>query len=89
MVGTKNLALAADFIDGAEADWKEFVVVALPPLLNVSTYLDRTPILPRAENWFWLGGIGGIPELCSKGGEFGSGPPLADGTWLLMALLML
>jgi hypothetical protein len=29
-------------------------------------YLDRTPIRPRAENWFWLGGIGGIPEPCSE-----------------------
>ena len=28
-----------------------------------SLYLERTPIRPRAENWFELGGMGGIPEL--------------------------
>lgn len=31
-----------------------------------SLYLERTPIRPRAENWFELGGIGGIPELRSE-----------------------
>lgn len=49
MVGMKNLPPTTDFTGGAEGDWKEFVK-APPPLLNVSTYLDRTPILPRAEN---------------------------------------
>ena len=47
-------------------------------LLN---YLDRTPIRPRAENWFWLGGIGGIPKPCSEEFEdFRSVTPL--GAWL-------
>lgn len=43
----------------------------------VFIYLDRTPMRPRAENWFEVGGIGGIPELLSE--EFGfllSSPPL-------------
>ena len=31
-----------------------------------SMYLDRTPIRPRAVNWFELGGMGGIPELFSE-----------------------
>lgn len=28
-------------------------------------YLDRTPILPRAEYWLVVGGSGGIPGLLS------------------------
>jgi hypothetical protein len=44
-------------------------------------YLDLTPIRPRAENWFWLGGIGGIPEPCSEEFEdLHSEMPL--GAWL-------
>lgn len=56
VVGTKNFAPTAGFTDGAEGDWNEFVKdppvppPPPPPLLNVSTYLDLTPILARAEN---------------------------------------
>lgn len=50
-IGTKNLAPSGGLTDGAAGDWNEFVSdPPLPLLLNVSTYLDRTPVLPRAEN---------------------------------------
>lgn len=72
-VGTKNFAPDIGFIDGAAGLLYVAAPKALapppPPLLKVSTYLDLTPILPRAENWFWVGGIGGIPELGSGGFE--------------------
>lgn len=41
----------------------------------ICNYLDLTPIRPRAENWFEVGGIGGIPALCA--GEGGL-PLLSD-----------
>lgn len=82
-VGTKNFAPDSGLIDGAAgllydgAAPKEFAPPP-PPLLKVSTYLDLTPILPRAENWFWVGGTGGIPELGSEGFEvLASTNPLA------------
>jgi len=83
-VGTKNLAPDSGLTDGAAgllydvAAPEAFAPPPPPPLLKVSTYLDLTPILPRAENWFWVGGIGGIPERGSKGLEFlASTNPLA------------
>ena len=54
-------------MDGVAGLLYDGPVALAPPLLNVSTYLDLTPIRPRAENWFWLGGIGGIPELGPEG----------------------
>lgn len=62
-VGTKNfgLGLVLGLMVGTEGDWNKLVGLP-PPWLKVSTYLARTPILPRAENWFEVAGIGGIPE---------------------------
>lgn len=54
VVGTKNLVPTVGFTDVVEGDLNEFVkdppVLPAPPLLNVSTYLDLTPILARDEN---------------------------------------
>jgi len=77
----KNLAPAGGVTEGAAGWLYDGTAPDALDLLNVSTYLDRTPIRPRAENWFWLGGIGGIPKPCSEEFEdFRSVTPL--GAWL-------
>lgn len=68
-VGTKNFGLGLVFgglMIETEGDWNKLVGLP-PPWLKVSTYLARTPVLPRAENWFEVAGIGGIPDVLLAG----------------------
>jgi hypothetical protein len=49
---------------GTKGESTGFKVLALPLVLNVSTYLERTPCDRVREEWVeLLGGIGGVPGL--------------------------
>lgn len=65
-----------------KSNWQ---AIGKPRSLKCS-YLDRTPIRPREENWFALGGIGGSPLLCSE--EFGDLDSGEGKLWLLSDALL-